>query len=223
MHASLSACTLSEKSIRNFKGKTQIVCFPLWVIRVDSATCALASVIHNTGHYHVRLGLACLSARCARIANERRKSGSSGILPRSAKRRELHPRGRRRTGIPTAPNPPGTCSRSACLGFCPTAVWRTIAQDRRGADHRPLDSRIKGARCATVDRQIVQKLIAIFLASPHIARIRVLLCVQEISAMCVAETTACIEAMPDQPTPAKARGSRSSRVSGRCCASPGEP
>ena len=35
-----------------------------------------------------------------------------------------------------------------------------------------------------VDLQTVQKLIAIFLASPHIARIRVLLCAQEVSAMC---------------------------------------
>src|SRR5258706_7397084 len=40
------------------------------------------------------------------------------------------------------------------------------------------------ARCAVVDLQTVQKLIAIFLASPHIARVRVLLCAQEVSAMC---------------------------------------
>jgi hypothetical protein len=92
--------------------------------------------------------------------------------------------GRQRPGISTAPNPRGTCSRSACPGFCPMAVWRRIAQDRRGADHRPLDSRIKGARCAAVGRQPVQKLIAIFLASPHIAKDQVLLCAQEVSAMC---------------------------------------
>ena len=95
--------------------------------------------------------------------------------------------GRQRPGISTAPNPRGTCSRSACPGFCPMAVWRRIAQDRRGADHRPLDSRIKGARCAAVGRVTVQKLIATFLASPHIARIRVLLCAQQVSAMCVAD------------------------------------
>jgi hypothetical protein len=52
--------------------------------------------------------------------------------------------GRQRPGISTAPNPRGSCSRHACPGFCPMAVWRTIAQDRRGADNRPLDSRIKG-------------------------------------------------------------------------------
>jgi hypothetical protein len=54
--------------------------------------------------------------------------------------------GRQRPGISPAPNPRGTCSRSACPGFCPMAVWRRIAQDRRGADHRPLDSRIKGRK-----------------------------------------------------------------------------
>ena len=92
--------------------------------------------------------------------------------------------GRQRPGISTAPNPRGTCARSACPGFCPMAVWRRIAQDRLGADHRPLDSRIKGARCAAVGRQPVQKLIAIFLASPHIAKNQVLLCAQEVIAMC---------------------------------------
>jgi hypothetical protein len=54
--------------------------------------------------------------------------------------------GQQRTGISTAPNPRGTWSRSACPGFCPTAVWRRIAQDRRVADHRPLDSKIKANR-----------------------------------------------------------------------------
>jgi hypothetical protein len=96
--------------------------------------------------------------------------------------------GRQRPGISTAPNPRGTCSRSACPGFCPMAVWRRIAQDRRGADHRPLDSRIKGARCAAVGCQAVQRLIAIFVAWPHLARIRVLVCAQEVSAMCLAFT-----------------------------------
>ena len=79
--------------------------------------------------------------------------------------------GRQRPGISTAPNPRGTCSCSACPGFCPMAVWRRIAQDRRGADYRPLDSRIKGAGCAVVGRVTVQRLIAIFLAWPHLAGI----------------------------------------------------
>ena len=54
--------------------------------------------------------------------------------------------GRQRPGISTAPNPRGSCSRHACPGLFPTAVWRTIAQDRRGADNRPLDSKIKANR-----------------------------------------------------------------------------
>ena len=71
--------------------------------------------------------------------------------------------GQQRPGISTAPNPRRTCSRLACPGFCSMAAWRRIAQDRRGADHRPLDSRIKGAKCAAVGREIVQGLIALFL------------------------------------------------------------
>ena len=34
---------------------------------VDFGTSALASAIHNTGHYHVRLGPVCLAPSCARI------------------------------------------------------------------------------------------------------------------------------------------------------------
>ena len=93
--------------------------------------------------------------------------------------------GRPRPRISTAPNPRATCSRSACPAFCPMAVWRRIAQDRRGADHRPLDSRIKGARCASVGRVSVHRLIATFLAQPHLARIQVLLCAQEVGARCL--------------------------------------
>ena len=93
--------------------------------------------------------------------------------------------GRQRPGISTAPNPRATCSRSACPGLCPMAVWRRIAQDRRGADHRPLDSRIKGARCAAVGRVSVQRLIATFLAQSHLARIQVLFCAQEVGTMCL--------------------------------------
>ena len=44
------------------------------------ATSALASAIHSTGHYHVRLGPVCLAASCARIAYDRRNRGSSGGL-----------------------------------------------------------------------------------------------------------------------------------------------
>src|SRR5260370_15927135 len=38
------------------------------------------------------------------------------------------------------------------------AGWRRIAQDRRGADHRPLDSRIKAQGGAAVGRERFQKL-----------------------------------------------------------------
>src|SRR5882757_139183 len=36
------------------------------VNRVDFATSALASAIHNTGHCHVRLGPVCLAPSCSR-------------------------------------------------------------------------------------------------------------------------------------------------------------
>jgi hypothetical protein len=45
-----------------------------WVNRVDFATSALASAVHNTGHYHVRLGPVCLAPSCTRIAFDRRNS-----------------------------------------------------------------------------------------------------------------------------------------------------
>jgi hypothetical protein len=118
--------------------------------------------------------------------------------------------GLQRPGVSTAPNPRGTCSRSACTGFLSDGgLAKDSAGHRRGADHRPLDSRIKGARCAAVGRVTVQRLSAIFLASANIARIRVLLCTQQVSAMCLAlPRHQHIEAMPDQPTPVKARASR---------------
>jgi hypothetical protein len=104
----------------------------------------------------------------------------------------------------------------ACL---PTARNRheiCISQDRRGADHRPLDSRIKHPRCAAVGRVTAQRLIAIFLASPYIARIGVLLCAQEVSAMCGRGRSdlALLSALPDQPTPVKARAFRAPGFAG---------
>ena len=48
--------------------------------RVDFAMSALASAVHNTGHYHVRLGPFCLAPSYARIAYDRRNRGSSGVL-----------------------------------------------------------------------------------------------------------------------------------------------
>src|SRR5882724_5856630 len=113
------------------------------VNRVDFATSALASAIHNTGHSRpigTGLPVALPRPNCKRPAQPRqlRRSALDRLRDMSCTC------GRQRPGISTAPNPRGSCSRHACPGFCPMAVWRTIAQDRRGADNRPLDSRIKG-------------------------------------------------------------------------------
>ena len=115
----------------------------LRVNRVDFATSALASAIHNTGHSRpigTGLPVALPRPNCKRPAQPRqlRRSALDRLRDMSCTC------GRQRPGISTAPNPRGSCSRHACPGFCPMAVWRTIAQDRRGADNRPLDSRIKG-------------------------------------------------------------------------------
>ncbi len=77
-------------------------------------------------------------------------------------------------------------------------------------------SRIKGARCAAVGRVTVQRLIATFLAWPHLAGISLLLCAQQVNAMCPAffptlsltARSAPAGALPDQPTPVKARALR---------------
>jgi hypothetical protein len=181
----------------------------LRVNRVDFATSALASAIHNTGHLRpigTGLPVALPRPNCKRPAQPRqlRRSALDRLRDMSCTC------GRQRPGISTAPNPRGGCSRHACPGFCPMAVWRTIAQDRRRAKHRPLDSRIKHPRCAAAGRVTAQRLIAIFLASPHIARIRLLLCAQEVSAMCGRgrSNLALLSALLDQPTPVKARAFR---------------
>ena len=155
----------------------------LRVNRVDFATSALASAIHNTGHHHVRLRPVCWLLPAPGLLTTGTAVAAPAFCPRPAKRHELHPRSTKTPDI--------NCAKSArnllafCLSwFCPIAVWRRIAQNRRGADHRPLDSRIKGARCAAVGRQTVQRLIATFLAWPHLARIQVLFCAQQVSAMC---------------------------------------
>jgi hypothetical protein len=88
-----------------------------------------------------------------------------------------------RTGTSTAPNQHGIYPWDALPDFCLIAIYRRTAQDWRGADDRPLDSRIKGARCAAVGRVSVHRLIATFQAQAHLARIQVLLCAQEVGAM----------------------------------------
>ena len=94
------------------------------------------------------LPVALLRPNCLRPAQPRQRRSVLGRL------RDMScTGGRQRPGTLTAPNPRGTCSRSACPGFCPTAVWRRIAQDRRGVRHRPLDSRIKANRVCWCGRR----------------------------------------------------------------------
>src|SRR5579883_3142551 len=51
-------------------------------------------------------------------------------------------------------NEPAQNPRSECLVcFCPFAIWRGIAQERRGPNRRPSDGKIKAAACGTVGRQ----------------------------------------------------------------------
>ncbi len=133
------------------------------------------SALHNTGHYQIGR------------ASDLRTTDTAAAAPASLLRSICEHDARATdpmVGMTTAMSLHEVCRLGASPSFCLIAIWRRIAHDRRGADHRPLDSRIKRPRCAAVDRQIVQKLIAIFLASPHIARVRVLLCAQEVSAMC---------------------------------------
>jgi hypothetical protein len=53
----------------------------------------------------------------------------------------------------TATTLPRLLCRGAWSEFCLIAIWRSAAQERRGAEHRPSDGKIKGARCAAVGRQ----------------------------------------------------------------------
>jgi len=95
------------------------------------------------------------------------------------------------------------------------ALWRKIAQDRRGARHRPLDSRIKRPRCAAVDRVTVQRLIATFsgMAAPcknwgpplrSTCQHNVLTARPDLVSRAVGSS----KAPPGQPTPVKARAAR---------------
>ena len=140
--------------------------------------------LDNTRHCLAPPRRVCLSPSCARSANNGQSRRSSCVLPSL----DLVTHDACGVTKDSAYRLQRTCAESAAgvlgLVFCPIAVWRRIAQGRRGADHRPLDSRIKRARCVVVGRQSVQKLIATFLASPHITKIRVLLCAQEVSATC---------------------------------------
>jgi hypothetical protein len=61
--------------------------------------------------------------------------------------------GHQRFDISTATNLRGIRCRSAWSVFCPFAIWRGIAQERRGPNRGPSDGKIKAAACGTVGRQ----------------------------------------------------------------------
>ena len=192
------------------------------VNRVDFATSALASAIHNTGHSRpigTGLPVALPRPNCKRPAQPRqlRRSALDRLRDMSCTC------GRQRPGISTAPNPRGSCSRHACPGFCPMAVWRTIAQDRRGADNRPLDSRIKAQGGAAVGRERFQKLGASYWFARTLQESEFSFALKK-SAQCATGTEGrrgvpahmikrCLansawQAQPDHPAPIKARASR---------------
>jgi hypothetical protein len=131
--------------------------------------------------------------------------------------------GRQRPGISTAPSPRRTCSRHACPGFCPMAVWRRIAQDRRDADDRPLESRIKAQGGAAVGRERFQKLGARYSFARTLQKSGFSSALKK-SAQCARGTERRLSVpahmigtvsrhqrlarRPDQPAPIKARGLR---------------
>jgi hypothetical protein len=113
---------------------------------------ALSSAIHSTGHYHVRPRPICLPLSCARSARNGHSRCSSCVLALL----DLATRDARTVTNDSAYRLQQTCERSAAgvlVWFCSIEVWRRAAQQRRGAERRPSDGKIKGARCAPVGRQ----------------------------------------------------------------------
>ena len=109
----------------------------------------------------------------------------------------------------------GTCSRHARPGFC-RAGWRRIAQDRRGADHRPLDSRIKGRkvrRGRSCDSAEAYRNFS-SMAAPCKKPSSLLRSIGQRNVLtALIQTWRCRavgprKALPDQPTPVKARALR---------------
>jgi hypothetical protein len=78
--------------------------------------------------------------------------------------------------------------------------WRRLLDRLRQQDKR---RKVRPVGCETV-----QRLIATFLARPHLARNQFLLCVQEVGAMCLVLPRHHCRSRPDQPTPVKARAAR---------------
>ena len=126
---------------------------------------ALSSAISKTGHCHVRPRRDHLVASRIRSANDEPQPRQ--LLRHGRPSREATPVVK--IGTSTATNLLGIHCWGRCLVPSPIAVWRGIAQDRRSTDNRPLDSRIKGARCAAVGCVTVQRFIVTFLAWANLA------------------------------------------------------
>jgi len=113
---------------------------------------ALLSAIHNTGQCHIRRRAARLSSSCIRFAISRPQPPQL-LRPAWVDLANM-------TCCATAKGPHNRCNESApkllprCFAcFCQIAIWRRIAWERRRANHRPSDGKIKAAACGTVGRQ----------------------------------------------------------------------
>jgi hypothetical protein len=107
-----------------------------------------------------------------------------------------------------ARNLPLPCSSPLCL----IAICRGMAHECRGTRRRPLDSRIKDARCAAVGRVAVHRLIVRFSRGRTLQESGLSLrSTGQRNVLGVAETSVSIEAMPDQSTLVKARALRARR------------
>ena len=82
------------------------------VNRVDFAMSALASAVHNTGHYHVRLGRSAWLLPAPELLTTGATAAAPAFCPRPAKRHELHLRSTKTRDI--------NCVKSArnLLVFC---------------------------------------------------------------------------------------------------------
>jgi hypothetical protein len=117
--------------------------------------CHVRCLVHYPQHRTLpRPTETCLVAAFLRPFCKQRTQPPQLPLPTSVDRARHDARSyTRRVGVTTATNLYEMCCRDAGPGFCPIAVWRRTAQDRRSADRRPSDGKIKGARCAAVGRQ----------------------------------------------------------------------
>ena len=103
------------------------------VICVDFDMSALLSAFYNTRH-RVRPRPVRLSPSCVRSANNRHNRSSSYVLASIDFAVRNATRGYQRLGISTATSIRGPWSRDAWSRFCPIAIWRRFARDRRGRD-----------------------------------------------------------------------------------------